>query len=219
MLSRVVPPAPLWIFIVWVVALLSWWPDFDPKWVRLAPNGTNPGLFQIRFQYILARRAKMYWNLIWKSPGFVPFGANLTHFGSKSGQLLSPSYAGRAGELASRGRSLDEDFYRFLRLLFYVLVVLSSKTWKDIVFHMAFIRGKPYSCPHTIVPLSSCFLRVLLVVNFWSFVISFLEEWSVKVSEVLVNVFTQMRTLIADLRGVIMISLMIFNIYKKCVWK
>ena len=25
----------------------------------------------------------MYWNLIWKSPGFVPFGANLTHFGAK----------------------------------------------------------------------------------------------------------------------------------------
>ena len=23
-----------------------------PKWVRLAPDGTNPGLFQIRFQYI-----------------------------------------------------------------------------------------------------------------------------------------------------------------------
>ena len=23
-----------------------------PKWVRLAPNGTNPGLFQIRFQCI-----------------------------------------------------------------------------------------------------------------------------------------------------------------------
>ena len=23
-----------------------------PKWVRLAPNGTNPGLYQIRFQYI-----------------------------------------------------------------------------------------------------------------------------------------------------------------------
>ena len=22
------------------------------KWARLAPNGTNPGLFQIRFQYI-----------------------------------------------------------------------------------------------------------------------------------------------------------------------
>ena len=25
----------------------------DQKWVKLAPNGTNPGLFQIRFQYIL----------------------------------------------------------------------------------------------------------------------------------------------------------------------
>ena len=26
-----------------------------PKWVRLAPNGTNPGLFQIRFQRIWRR--------------------------------------------------------------------------------------------------------------------------------------------------------------------
>ena len=34
-----------------------------PKWVRLAQNGTNPGLFQKR---------QMHWNLIWKSPGFVP---------------------------------------------------------------------------------------------------------------------------------------------------
>ena len=32
--------------------------------------------FDITFQYILAWRAKMYWNLR-KSPGFVPFGANL----------------------------------------------------------------------------------------------------------------------------------------------
>ena len=24
-------------------------PDLAPKWVRLAPNGTNPGNFQIRF--------------------------------------------------------------------------------------------------------------------------------------------------------------------------
>ena len=31
----------------------------------------------------LALRAKMYWNLIWKSPGFVPLWANLTHFGAK----------------------------------------------------------------------------------------------------------------------------------------
>ena len=66
----------------------------------MVPNGINAGLFQIRFQSILARYksrnfsdqisvhfgagAKMYWNLIWKCPGFVPFGANLTHFGPKS---------------------------------------------------------------------------------------------------------------------------------------
>ena len=29
-----------------------------PKWVRLAPKGTNPGLFQIRFQCIWRSRAK-----------------------------------------------------------------------------------------------------------------------------------------------------------------
>ena len=39
----------------------------------------------LKFKYILTHRFKMYWNLIWKSPGFVPFGANLTHFGLKSG--------------------------------------------------------------------------------------------------------------------------------------
>ena len=38
--------------------------------VRLAPNRTNPGLFQIR--------AKMFWNRIWKSSGLVPFVSNLT---------------------------------------------------------------------------------------------------------------------------------------------
>ena len=29
-----------------------------PKWVRLAPNGINPVLFQIKFQYILALEPK-----------------------------------------------------------------------------------------------------------------------------------------------------------------
>ena len=56
-----------------------------PKWVKLSQNGKNPGLFQIRFRYILAQCAKMYRNLIWKSPGFFPFWDNLTHFGAKTG--------------------------------------------------------------------------------------------------------------------------------------
>jgi len=53
----------------------------DRIWVQSWPQMTNLGLFQIRFQYILAR-----WNMIWKSPRFVPFGLNLTHFGPKSDQ-------------------------------------------------------------------------------------------------------------------------------------
>ena len=36
------------------------------KWVRLASNGTNPGLFHTRFQYILARWA------IWCLPNLTP---------------------------------------------------------------------------------------------------------------------------------------------------
>ena len=60
-----------WFFISYII--IPMWPTFDPnltslltaivtceagmvglipKWVRLAPNGTNPGLFQIRFQCI-----------------------------------------------------------------------------------------------------------------------------------------------------------------------
>ena len=35
-----------------------------------------------------ARRVKTHWNLIWKSSRFFPFGANLTHCGSKSVQCV-----------------------------------------------------------------------------------------------------------------------------------
>ena len=49
------------------------WTQRGSDWLQ---NAANPGLFQIRL-------TKMYWNLIWKSTGFVSFGANLTHFGAK----------------------------------------------------------------------------------------------------------------------------------------
>ena len=42
--------------------------DLTQKLVRFAPNRV---LFKIRFQYILARRAKMYWNLMYIFLGFV----------------------------------------------------------------------------------------------------------------------------------------------------
>ena len=35
-------------------------PDLGQKWVKLAPNETNPGFFQIRFQYIFARRMQVF---------------------------------------------------------------------------------------------------------------------------------------------------------------
>ena len=38
------------------LALIARWPDLYPKWVRMAANGTNPGLFQIKFKYILSAR-------------------------------------------------------------------------------------------------------------------------------------------------------------------
>ena len=50
--------------------------DMTMKWVGFTQNVTNPGLFQIRFQDILAHRFE-------KNPGFVPFDANLTDFGAK----------------------------------------------------------------------------------------------------------------------------------------
>ena len=34
------------------------WPDLDPKWVKLTPNGTNPGIFSDQIQYIWLGRAK-----------------------------------------------------------------------------------------------------------------------------------------------------------------
>ena len=53
----------------------------DLRAVRVSPKlaqiGSNLWLFKFSFQYILARRAKMYWKLILKSPRFVGFDANL----------------------------------------------------------------------------------------------------------------------------------------------
>ena len=61
------------------------WPQSGSHFLKM---GKNPGLFQIRFRYILAQCAKMYRNLIWKSPRFFPFWANLTRFGAKLATLV-----------------------------------------------------------------------------------------------------------------------------------
>ena len=53
--------------------------DLGLIWVNVAPDGKIPGVFAIRFQYILALRF-----LIIKSPRFLLFGVNLTHIRPKS---------------------------------------------------------------------------------------------------------------------------------------
>ena len=51
--------------------LLSGMVALAPKWVRLAPNGTNPGLFQIRFQCISRFGGKPRpVNIMAKSPNY-----------------------------------------------------------------------------------------------------------------------------------------------------
>ena len=96
-----------------------------PNWVRLAPNGTNLGLFKISFQFILALRAKMNCKLILKSPRLVPFSANLTRSCANSDfpeaqakQNLPDSCSLSELKLSSRLRlSLSESLSRSFRAL------------------------------------------------------------------------------------------------------
>ena len=56
---------------------------FGIKVGRIGTKWDKSWTFKIRFQYIMALGAIMYWNLIWKSHKFVAFQANLTHFGAE----------------------------------------------------------------------------------------------------------------------------------------
>ena len=58
--------------------------DLGPRWSDLYQIGQVWDFFNISFQYILARGAKMYRKLIFKSFKFVPFNTLLTHTGPKS---------------------------------------------------------------------------------------------------------------------------------------
>jgi len=62
--------------------------DFSPKLGGLAPNGTNPGLFQIRFLFILARQANC--TEIWSEqvPVWFHLGPENCHLNVKNCQKL-----------------------------------------------------------------------------------------------------------------------------------
>ena len=56
---------------------------FGSKLGQIRSKWDKTGTFSDQISVHLARSSQMYWNLIWKSPGFVPFEINLTHFGAK----------------------------------------------------------------------------------------------------------------------------------------
>ena len=55
-----------------------------------------------------AHRAKMYWNMILKSPQFVPFDANLTHFEPKPALSEGESVKPIRSHLSASCVDLDE---------------------------------------------------------------------------------------------------------------
>ena len=56
---------------------------FNSQEIPLTSCKTNHKTGMVGLAPKWVRSSQMYWNLTWKSPGFVPFGANLTHFGAK----------------------------------------------------------------------------------------------------------------------------------------
>ena len=65
----------VWGSTFYVIQGCHIWLQSGSNWT----NVTNP---------VSARRAKMYWDIIWKIPGFIPFGTHLTHFRPKSGNSM-----------------------------------------------------------------------------------------------------------------------------------
>ena len=58
---------------------------------QIGPKSNKPGLFQKRFQYILARFENILKSDLKKTPGFIPLGANLIDFEAKSAILDVPA--------------------------------------------------------------------------------------------------------------------------------
>ena len=65
---------------------------FRTKVGQIGTKWDTSGTFSDQISVHLAPGRQMHWNVIWKSPGCVPFGANLTHFGAKPTILDSDLY-------------------------------------------------------------------------------------------------------------------------------
>ena len=107
----------------------------DPKFVRLAQNGT--------------RGRQMHWNLIWKRPGLVPFGANLTHFGAKP---TIPDHQSAFGQNLPR---LGWRAKTYLKLIFLKVPCLFCPIWYQLMLIPTMVpmllfqyRTDSYKCTH-----------------------------------------------------------------------
>ena len=74
---------------------------FGYKVGQIGTKWDKSGSFSDQISEHLARERQMLWNLIRKGPGFVPFGANLTHFGAKP--TIPNTTAGGKSWLSQRG--------------------------------------------------------------------------------------------------------------------
>ena len=74
-----------WLFLfkdIFVIQGCQGWPQIRSDCPQMGPI-LDFFMSDFSFQFILARQAKMYWNLIWKCPDLSYLGANLIHFGTK----------------------------------------------------------------------------------------------------------------------------------------
>ena len=130
---------PIWTdeltFLLWQTSVTSCKAGMvgvAPKWVRLAPNGTNPGLFQIRFQCIWRRGAKC--TEMWSEK--VPDLSDLTHFGAKP--TIPASSLSHDVKLAPKIGQIWEffrtNFSTFWLNLSTMWLILRKHEWFDLLW-------------------------------------------------------------------------------------
>ena len=133
---------------------LLWMSGLDSKWVRFTRNRTNPGLFQIRFQYILAPGPKC--TEIWseKVPDLSYFGwiwptlnPNLTSTTDDSGVSLwpegqltystrpgpSPRTINKMGQITQHAESKQHCVYLRLREKTLLVYDMTQKTYLLVI--------------------------------------------------------------------------------------
>ena len=120
-----------------------------PKWVRLAPNGTNLGLLKIIFQYILAHRAKMYWKSIFKVPDLSHLVPIWSPYGPNMISLLVIRY--RAYHIWGQ-ISVSWIFYFILFFyFFYIVSIYFNNIWHVWFCVMICVTLNSYEATHSFI--------------------------------------------------------------------